>query len=367
MANMNDVASAVGDALESQQQRIKVMEKQVCDFVAMGSRPNTGGGGQKTLADAVYESKEFIDFARTGHGQCSILVPDFQQKTAILASTVGYSAPGVVGSQHLAGIIPAAMETFRVRDLLRQIPTTAGMVDWIKVNSYTKASPVAEDTQKKEGAITFEAVSEKMKTLAHFVPASRGVLQDVAGLQEAINIHLMGGLRDIEDEQLLAGDGTNENLNGLMTLADDWDVTILPPGDGFEYIDVISGAIQQVAQNKYRATGVVLNPADWGKISRTKDSTGRYILGDPAQMTQTRMWGLPVAVTPAMVEGYFLVGAFATGAALYVRMDGIVEASDSNREWFELNKICLRCEERLLLATYTPAGFVQGSLTQSPL
>jgi HK97 family phage major capsid protein len=111
---------------------------------------------------------------------------------------------------------------------------------------------------------------------------------------------------------------------------------------------------------------MVLNPLDWWKIRLIKDGNGQYLFGNPASDSYTALWGVPCAVTNAIPQGTFLVGGFATGAALYIRMDGVIEVSDSHSDYFVRNKLAIRCEERLLLATYTPDAFVTGSFVQSP-
>jgi HK97 family phage major capsid protein len=208
------------------------MQKQLDAMDANHQRPNYsgGGGGGGDLASEIFEAPEFKAFAQTGKGRFALNISDFQQKAAILSSTVGYSTPGVVGSERVGGIFPAAMSTYRVRNLLRQVPTTAGVIDFLRATSYTKGSPQAEADEKLEATIAFEDASEKMRTLAHWVPASRQVLQDVSGLQETINVHLMAGLRDLEDEEILSGDGSGEHLHGLIHLASSFDTGLLWAG-----------------------------------------------------------------------------------------------------------------------------------------
>jgi HK97 family phage major capsid protein len=69
------------------------------------------------------------------------------------------------------------------------------------------------------------------------------------------------------------------------------------------------------------------------------------------------LWGLPVAVTPAMTAGTALVGAYASAAQVF-RKGGIrVEASNSHQDFFIKNLVAIRAEERLALAVYRPGAF----------
>lgn len=356
-----------GTKLANLDKKYTDLQTQVDAIDSRGRERNVFDGGEtKGLASEVFEADAFRHFAETGHGRIAVKIADFQKKTAVTRATLGSGTSGVLMPERVSGIIPSTIRTFRVRDLLRQISTTAGEIDFVKVTGYSKASPQSEGNEKLEASITFASDSEKVKTLAHWIPVSRQALQDLAQLEEALNVHLMAGLRNEEDLQLLSGDGTGENLNGLGTLATAFDTSLLSAASGWTRIDVLARAIQQLAEADAAPEGIVLNPRDWWNIILTKDSTGRYIHGDPATMTETRLWGLPCSVTTAMTAGTFLTGAFQSGAAMYVRMDGVIEVSDSHADYFIRNKVAARCEERVALVTYKPEHFVCGSFTTSP-
>ena len=87
-------------------------------------------------------------------------------------------------------------------------------------SSYTNsASPQIESLAKSESSLTFTIGSEKVQCLAHFIPATRQVLDDFTQLQSYLDVRLIEGLRDKEDQQLLTGSGTNQDLNGLTLQA----------------------------------------------------------------------------------------------------------------------------------------------------
>jgi HK97 family phage major capsid protein len=332
----------------------------------MQSRHVSDGGGGDGLAQVIFEDEGFKHFAKTGRGRIAVKIDDFQKKTAITDTALGSATSGVLAIDRQTGILPMPMSTFRLRQLLRIVPTELGMVDWVRVLTAPTASPQIEALDKFQGAMTFESVSEKVRTLAHWIPASRQALQDLPALSESINAHLRSGLLDCEDTEIVAGDGTGEHLHGLCHQATAFNTALLSASDGWKRADILGRALQQLASAKLGVTGIVLNPADWWSIILTKDTTGRYIHGDPATMTATRLWGLPVAVTTAISAGTFLVGDFQTGAALFMRMDGVVEVSDSHSDYFIKNMVAIRCEERVLLAVFKPAAFIYGSLSKSP-
>ena len=70
------------------------------------------------------------------------------------------------------------------------------------------ADVVAEKALKPESDITFSKQTANVKTIAHWVQASRQVMDDAPMLQSYVNGRLMYGLALKEENQLLNGDGT---------------------------------------------------------------------------------------------------------------------------------------------------------------
>jgi hypothetical protein len=106
-----------------------------------------------------------------------------------------------------------------------------------------------------------------------------------------------------------------------------------------------------------------MNPTDWLVVQLLKASDGTYI-GDAPFMRPVAptLWGLPVAVTPAMAAGVALVGAFRSASQTF-RKGGIrVAATNSHQDFFVKNLVAIRAEERLALAVYRPGAF--GEVTR---
>src|SRR5262249_39920369 len=127
-------------------------------------------------------------------------------------------------------------------------------------------------------------------------------------------------------------------------------------------IDRIRLALLQVVLAEYPASGVVLNPIDWARIELTKDSQGRYIVGNAQSPIGPSLWNLPIVQTQAMASGELLTGAFNLAAQIFDRMGVEVLLSTENSDDFEKNMATIRVEERLALAVYRPEAFVTGDI-----
>ena len=62
---------------------------------------------------------------------------------------------------------------------------------------------------------------------------------------------------------------------------------------------------------------------------------------------EARLWRLPIVETPAISEGYALVGSFGIGATLYDRMQGTIRVSEQHSDFFVRNAIVILAEQRL--------------------
>lgn len=286
-----------------------------------------------------------------------------EQKTLIATSDIGNATPGILLAGRVPGIVKPPQRRVRVRELMPRFTTKDNSVEFVKENVFTNAaSPQTEGSAKSESALTFTIDYANVKTLAHWIPATRQILDDFPALQAYINQRLLDGLMDEEDDQLVNGDGTGENLSGLITEATAYDTGLNETGD--TQIDKIANAIIQLEAANHVADGVIINPREWRRMNKIKDQSsgvGNYVMGGPANMAAPTLWGLPVAVTTAVAAGKFFVGAFGRYTAIWDRMDARVDISTEHSDYFVKNLVAIRAEERLTFTVYRSDAIIYGS------
>ncbi len=315
--------------------------------------------------------KQFIDsdaFKALAEGSASRARVEFKGdifKTAIVNAT-GQNQP-LVPSDRLAGIATTPNRNLRIRDVLVATPTNSNLVEFTRESSFTNnAGPQIanspeeyENVTKPESAIAFTLVNEPVSTLAHFIPASKQVLSDSASLHSHINMRLMYGLKLKEETQLLNGSGSNHELNGLITQATAF--TVESPTQTNK-LDIIRNAIKQAHVGEYLPDFLVMNPVDWYEIDIMKvgSSDDRYVVGNPRDMTEPGLWGLPVVVSNSITAAAFLIGS-SQGAEIKDREQAAVEMSFEDSTNFQKNMVTLRAEERLALLVYRTEAFITGA------
>lgn len=271
-------------------------------------------------------------------------------------------------------IIPLRQRTARVRDLFPVATTNANLIDFYRVQGFTNmAGPVRERAAadgvaagnvvfglKSQSTLTFTLAAAPVRTIAHFEVAHRNVLADEPQLRATIDNELMYGLRLAEDSQIINGDGTGENLLGILNTPG---VQAYAQGAAPETkVDALRRAATRVILAYYEATGFVIHPYDWEDIELTKDTTGQYVLvTNVAIGAEQRVWRQPVVDTPAMPEGTFVTGAWGLGAQLYDREQGNIRVAEQHADFFIRNAVAILAEERLAFAVKRPESFVVGT------
>jgi HK97 family phage major capsid protein len=303
----------------------------------------------------VIESEEMKDMNSSFRGSRRVSVP----RAAITTATGG----DLVQTQRLPGIIAPAQRRLTVRDLVAPGTTESNSIEYVRETGFTNnARTVAETTAKPYSDLTFGLTTANVRTIAHLFKASRQMLDDAKALQSYIDGRARYGLNMAEEAQLLYGNGTGVNLQGLMTVAQ---LYAAPDGVavvGEQRIDRLRLALLQAELAEFPSDGIVLNPIDWAAIELTKDGEGRYIIGQPQEGTNAKLWNRPVVSTQAMTQNDFLVGAFKLGAQIFDRMEIEVLISTENSDDFEKNMATIRAEERLAFAIYRDEAFVTGPL-----
>lgn len=314
----------------------------------------------RSLGQQFVESKGFKDLAESPSQRGKA---DMQLKATItLATTDTLGAAGdTVQVTRVAGIVAPPERRMTVRDLITPGRMDGNALEYVKETGFVNnAGMVAEAAAKPQSDLKFDLVSTTAKVVAHYVKASRQILSDSSMLASYIDGRLRYGLAFKEEQQLLNGDGTGQNLLGIIPQA----TAYAAPGGltSAQAMDQMRLAMLQAELAEYPATGHVMNPIDWTRIELLKDTTGRYIIGNPQGTTAPRLWNLPVVATQAIAQDKFLTGAFKLGAQLFDRWLARVEVATENEDDFIKNLVTILAEERLALAVYRPEAFIYGDL-----
>lgn len=361
MAANGKLASETKDSVDKLLTEQAALSARLSDLEQKAARRASGGDiddSRKTPGQLFVENEKVKAFCaeRATRGRVRV-------DMASIVRNVVTSAPGsggdLIQEQRLQGIIALPERRMTVRDLLTPGRTNSNAIQFVQETGFTNnAAAVSEGKLKPESSIAFELLTRPVATIAHWMLASKQVMDDAPMLQSHIDGRLRYGLAYVEEQQLLNGDGTGANLEGIVPQATAFAAAFAPADQTM--IDVLRLALLQSELAEFPATGMVLHPIDWARIELTKDGESRYIFANPTQLAGPVLWGRPVVPTQAMAEDSFLAGAFRLGAQVFDREDANVEISTEDSDNFRKNLITIRAEERLALAVYRPEAFITG-------
>jgi HK97 family phage major capsid protein len=287
-----------------------------------------------------------------------------------IASTVPQVVPGVVDK---------LFQKLTFADLILQGQATTSSFRYVVEGTATSgAAGVAEGGTKPESTLGLTTTDEPIKKIATMLPVSEEMLEDAPAIQSYINGRLMLFVRIEEERQLLRGTSGGNEVQGLLTSRS---VPVYAGGTaaGNKAIQLFK------AMNGLRGSAflepdfIVLHPSDWQDIRLLTDTAGQLFGGGPfvgpyggpqgpvsatgnqVSNVGVSIWEKPVYVTSATGAGTAVVGT-RESAQVWRRGGMSVEASNSHSNYFQLNLIAIRAEERLGLAVYRPTGFVEVRL-----
>ena len=351
-----ELADEALTALNEAKARLDEVEQKLARRVADDATPEFKTIGEQVVADEAI--KAFLG-NNTVRGRASVEVKAI---ISALTTDANGSAGDLIVADRAPSIVMPGQRRLTVRDLLTPGRTASNSVQYVKETGFTNGAASVSETSgptKPQSDIKFDVLTSNVTTIAHWVLATRQILDDVPMLQSYIDGRLRYGLALVEENQLLNGSGTGTDLAGIYTQATAFIPPITIPAT-VTRIDVLRLAMLQTALSELMATGVVLHPADWAAIELLKDGQGQFIVGNPQGTITPTLWGQPVVSTQSMATGKFLTGAFQLGAQIFDRMDAVVEISTEDDQNFRKNLVTVLAEERLALAVYRPEAFVKG-------
>lgn len=291
--------------------------------------------------------------------------PHAQVKTLITGES-STSAGALVVTDRKPILDPGTFQRpdLTMRDIITVGTTDGDLVEYVRVTGFTNnAAPTAEatdvdDGDKPESAMTLAVVQEAVKTIAHWIPATRRALSDAGQLRTLIDSFLRYGADEELEDQMLTGSGSGENFTGVLNTAN-----ISTQAWSNDLLETTRKARTKVRTlGRARPTAYVLNPADWEALDLLQDNEARYYFGGPSQMGTPRLWGLPVVESEGMTSGTGMVADWRL-AVLWDRMQTEILVSDSHSDFFTRNLIAILAEMRAAFGVLRPKAFVSIDLT----
>lgn len=362
MSTLGKVSADTKAAVENLGIQQRELADRLLQLEQKGSaRGDEAGEAQISLGEQFVKNEAYGRFQQKGGARGQVAVD--------LKNTVT-NAIGNTYSERMPGVVEGAFRVFTIEDLLTSLPTTSNAIDYVKENVFTNAAAeTAEGGALPQSSITFTPGSMPVQNVGHWLKITRQLAMDNAALAAYINRRMVYGVNLRVENQIIAGNGVAPNLSGL-TLAGNFTAhgytaaALTALGlSATNRFDLIGKMIGDSAVADYPADAVILNTADWWTMRLTKDSQGRYLLGDPGSNVMPMLFGRPVVASNAMTADTVWVGSLGQAATKHDREGVSVELSDQDENNFQLGLVTIRAMRRLALVVEKPAAARYGDLT----
>lgn len=364
----NTVTTEMKSQIEKQKGEIERVIEQVQKLEEKGIKLRSQPGEAKSFIDLVKNDEAYKSLQAKG-----VSLADIEVTKSDMASMkeMKVTSAGIVAPNYDPVIQPGIRQELRIRDLLTTVPVSGQNYTYFRELLHSRgAAPVAEGGLKPTSNVTFTTQTDRVKKIAVWMPVTDEALDDVPQLMAYLQELLRYDLKLEEERQILKGDGTGENLNGLMTQATVFDAALTKAGD--TAIDLVRRAIYQVRkQSMLSADGIVMTELDWMNIELQKDGENRYLFANLQGLVTPVLWGRPVVTSDSVDEGdadtggEFLVANFARSSVLFDRMSFLFKMGLINDQFIK-NERALLVEERLGLGVRRREGLVKGRFTVAP-
>lgn len=278
-----------------------------------------------------------------------------------MAAAGPVSVPDAARVGPFYGVVPQLRRPLSILDLLPVASMSSRSFTYLQEAGGYYAAEVADHAMKPESGVDLNEAEVIAATIAVWQKVSRPQISDVPALQRIINERLMYSVMRRLEDQVIAGDGTGENITGILSMnigAVEFD------GGDSPLTDLALDGIVETLVNDATPDAVVLHPADWAEMLKASDATGQRVDSAGAFSTPpVQLWGLPAIRSTAVPLGSALVGAFGTGGQLFVREPLSLRITDSDQSDFVQNRLTILAEGRFGLAVFQPSAFCHVQLT----
>ena len=312
------------------------------------------GGAVATLRTSLQAAKNY-----------GVMIPDVQ--ATLFKTSDGYP-PQVTRTGHVQ--VDPSYGPFNLEVLNAMgapIPTTQGTITYMAETVTTPAAAeTAEGAASPEADISYAEASVNVATIRAILPVTEEQLEDEPTIRNLLDERLSALGRDRLNQQLVIGNGTAPNLQGVKgarTAGND--VTAAYASNAVT--DPILASIQAI--RKVRTTGrtpashILMSGAFATLVLTQRDSNGNYLMGAPSEVLIPALFGIPIVESDDLDDAsaqnniLAIAGDFVRQSNLYLRKDAMVEAG-WNDDDFSKYQITLRLVLRAAAVWYRAASFV---------
>jgi HK97 family phage major capsid protein len=345
----------VDEAKASNTRELDMLRRDVTALKQRGSRPPGGHGPISGGAPLLAADQNLRTWLANPGGQKSVFTATVafspESKTQPISGVGGTIVPALP----LTGPMQPAL---RLIEVLPQVGVEGGAaVQYARESSFTpSAAVVPEGGTKPATDMTFTQTLATILTFATVTRVSLQSLNDVPSLMAWLDTRLAYAVMLAAENQFLNAPAPDGLLASAGALSAAFTPSTTAP------LDFIGSAISQLQSAGFSPDAVIMAGSDVNTMRLAKETTGGFIWASPdSQIGTSKVWGIPLIISPSIAPKTWLAGAFSQSCVLFMRQVMTLEISYEDRDNFILNLATIRAEERGALAIPNPGGLIKGT------
>jgi HK97 family phage major capsid protein len=332
-----------------------------------------GPDGEPTAYQQAVDAGIFSSTARFGSLQLGEIAS--REEAVQFMSELPAAPSGTVLSTGVSGLIPAdrrglvppVLRPLRFLDLIPTGTTDSNMIQYVQVTAIpASAAPVAEEAIKPAQGLTTVDATSPVRTIAGYIKVARQSMDDASGLASMINQLLPYDVRRQIEQQVIAGNGSGQNLTGLLNTSG---IAAAPSAlaAGDNVADALLRAMTLIILADGEPNFAAIHPLTWQDLLMMRETggtgsarSGQYLYGGPGTAPQypggvasQTVWGLGLIPSTKVTQQNPVVGD-SQACQLLVREGVNVKASDSDQDDFIRNRVTILAEARVAFLVWRP-------------
>lgn len=349
-ANKNNVSKEdLQKLIDKQSEVIKEIER-----IGLEQKKAQEGGAKKvesTILEQFKSNKETIQ--KVAKGQ--------EKEFVIKATTNRASITNDSQSLRIPDIGQLGVKERSLYNIFPKYPVAKGnhkgtvvYIDWDEATTVRAAAMVAEGAAFPESTAKFQEYTLPLKKVGDTLPVTEEFFEDEVAAAAELEMFLNTNVETVIDNQIAVGDGTGQNLTGLVASVPAYTAVAsgIPSANIYDLVTKVRTDIVKGRGSKYAPNFVAMTSVTADRLKLEKDANDNYIFRN-----DTSIGSMVIIEDNNMADNTLVVGDSRFGR-IY-EMGGVVLTKGEINAQFTSDMTTLKARKRLLflIRTVDKTGF----------
>ena len=338
----NGVKSGV-DGLKAELEAKLKMAQEHLDNLDIKLQKKGGKMEVKSVAEEIKEKKAEIKAVAFSSSSKDVEIKALTTRASVADNAQGFFIPEITQLGHKERTLYNVLPKVSISD-----SNTGGVVryrDWDEATTVRAAAMVAEGAAFPESTAKFAWYSKDLKKVGDTLPVTEEFFEDEAQAASELSMFLGINVNLKIDEQLVNGDNTGQNLEGIITSAPAY--TAVASGIASPNLKdlaiKVKNDITRTRGSKYKPDMLLCNSLTMEGLILAKDANNNYIFDE----NTGTLGGLFVVVDENVADNTIIVGD-RKYARIYEKQGLVISRGMPNAQFLE-DEMTIKARARMLL------------------